>query len=183
MSDSGTITGPAAAHAIIMMGVSGCGKSTLGAALSGVGGWPFLDADDYHPKANVDKMAAGIGLNDDDRWPWLDIFGKAMAEAAAGRGRAVGACSALKKIYRQRLADAIGEPVLFVLLDGSRETLFRRMSARADHYMPPGLLDSQLALLERPGDDEPVIIQSLEQDSDEIVRQLKETISTITSTH
>jgi len=151
------------------MGVSGSGKSTIGAALALRLGVPFLDADDYHPPANVEKMSRGIPLTDSDRWPWLVALGEAMRARADAVGGVISGCSALKRIYRQRLAEAVGLPLLFLVLDGSRETLFRRMSARTDHYMPPSLLDSQLADLERPTDDEPALILTIEQDVDSLV--------------
>lgn len=151
------------------MGVSGSGKSTIGAALALRLGVPFLDADDYHPPANVEKMSRGVPLTDDDRWPWLGALGEAMRARADAVGGVVSGCSALKRVYRQRLMEAVGLPLLFLVLDGSRETLFRRMSARTGHYMPPSLLDSQLADLERPAGDEPALVLSIEQDVDSLV--------------
>lgn len=158
---------------VVVMGVTGSGKSTIGAALALHESLPFLDADDYHPKANVDKMSAGIPLTDKDRWPWLSILGEAMRTEADQRGGVVTACSALKRAYRTHLSNAVGLPLLYVLLDGSRQTLFRRLSARKDHYMPVSLLDSQIETLERPAPDEPAIILSVEQDVDDIVSQIR----------
>lgn len=139
------------------MGVSGSGKSTLGALLADAFGCPFLEGDDFHDEAAVAKMRAGQPLVDADRWPWLDRLGRALGEAAAAEGCAVAACSALRRCYRDRLIDAAGGQVRFVLLDAAREELERRMSARPGHYMPTSLLDSQLETLERPGADEPVM--------------------------
>jgi len=132
------------------MGVSGSGKSTVGAALAAALGLPFVDGDALHPAANVAKMAAGIPLTDDDRWPWLDAVGERLAASPV-----VIACSALRRVYRDRLRSA-APGIRFVLLDGSRELLAERMGARADHFMPTALLDSQLATLERPDADERV---------------------------
>jgi len=122
----------------------------VGAALAAALGLPFVDGDALHPAANVAKMAAGIPLTDDDRWPWLDAVGERLAVSPI-----VIACSALRRVYRDRLR-AAAPGIRFVLLDGSRELLAERMGARADHFMPTALLDSQLATLERPDADERV---------------------------
>src|SRR5258708_3282081 len=136
--------------AIVMMGVSGSGKTTVGAALAARLGVGFRDADEFHPAANVAKMSAGTPLTDEDRWPWLDAIGAALAEAGReGRGIVVG-CSALKRIYRDRLRAAAHRPIVFVHLTGSRETLETRMLTRKGHFMPASLLASQLATLEPP---------------------------------
>ncbi len=163
------------------MGVSGSGKSTVGAALARHLGLPFLDADDYHPEANVAKMSQGIPLTDDDRWPWLETLGKAMQETAEQSGGAIAACSALKCSYRTKLSDHIGLPMVYALLDGDRDTLLKRMNARQDHYMPASLLDSQLADLERPRPDEPVITLSIEQDVESIVDELLDVLGDLTN--
>jgi len=140
--------------AIVVMGVSGSGKSTLGGMLAAELHCPFLEGDSFHPDANIAKMRAGEPLDDDDRWPWLDALGAAAGRAAAGRGRVIVACSALKHSYRDRLAAAIDAPALFVLLEASAAELEHRMANRPGHYMPRSLLDSQLQTLERPGSDE-----------------------------
>lgn len=144
--------------AIVVMGVSGSGKSTLGAALAGAIGCPFLEGDDFHAPESVDRMRSGEPLTDDNRWPWLDRLGQAIGAGLDRDGIAVASCSALKYSYRDRLRAAIPAPVLFILLDGEEEELRRRMSARADHYMPASLLDSQLATLEWPQADETALI-------------------------
>jgi gluconokinase len=139
---------------IVVIGVCGCGKSTLGASLAKDLKKPFLDADDFHPAANKEKMSRGIPLNDADRLPWLTALGRALAKQGKQAGMAVAACSALRRAYRDHLLAEAGEPILFVMLDGSRELIAQRLAARADHFMPPALLDSQLAILEPPQDDE-----------------------------
>lgn len=144
----------AAPPRVVVMGVSGCGKSTVGALLAARLGVPFLDADDLHPRSNVDKMAAGVPLTDEDRWPWLRLVGQALAEAPAG---AVVACSALRRAYRDVLREA-APGVRFVHLAGTREQLAARLSHRLDHFMPAALLDTQLATLEVPGDDEGAVV-------------------------
>ena len=139
---------------IVVMGVAGCGKSSVGAALAKRVDRPFIDADDYHPPANVDKMSQGIPLTDEDRWPWLDNLGAALKKHAEQSGGVVAACSALRRSYRARLIVAAGEPILYVFLQGSQELIARRMAARIGHFMPTGLLESQFATLEPPGRDE-----------------------------
>ncbi|GAA5496547.1 gluconokinase [Rubritalea squalenifaciens DSM 18772] len=134
------------------MGVSGCGKSTVGSLLAAKLGGKFFDGDDYHPQANIDKMASGQPLNDDDRQGWLESLRDLItSEAQAGR-TAVIACSALKKKYRDLLREA-GAEVSFIHLHGSRELLLERLTDRAaegNHFMPATLLDSQLDTLEYP---------------------------------
>lgn len=141
---------PAPRFAVIVMGVSGCGKSTLGALLAEALQCPFLEGDDYHSAEAVAKMRGGKPLDDADRWPWLERLGRATAGAIAERGAAVAACSALRRCYRDRLRTTTGAPVQLVLLENSRQRLLERLQARAGHFMPAGLLDSQLATLERP---------------------------------
>lgn len=138
------------ARIIIVMGVSSSGKSTVGNAIARRLHVPFLDGDGYHPEANVEKMRAGIPLTDEDRWPWLERLAAALHEAAERKDAAVGACSALKRAYRDFLTEQAGEPILFVYLDGNREVIAERMARRSHEYMPASLLDSQFATLEVP---------------------------------
>jgi gluconokinase len=138
------------ARIIIVMGVSSSGKSTVGQSVARRLHAPFLDGDGYHPPANVEKMRAGIPLTDEDRWPWLERLAKALHEAAEPKGVAVGACSALRRAYRDHLTEKAGEPILFVHLAGSREVIAERMAKRKHEYMPTSLLDSQFATLEPP---------------------------------
>jgi len=135
------------------MGVCGSGKTTLGESLAWRLGWTFVEGDRLHPQANVAKMSAEQPLDDADRWPWLDAIAAAISDDERHGRQAVAACSALKKSYRERLTAGAG-PLLFVFLDGSPALLGERMAARRGHYMPPGLLASQLATLEPPGGDE-----------------------------
>lgn len=144
--------------AIVVMGVSGSGKSTLGALLAERLHATFLEGDNFHSEASVAKMSAGIPLTDEDRWPWLDRLGDAMAAAVARDGLVVASCSALRRAYRERIASATGTPIVFVLLDAAQTELARRLGNRPGHYMPASLLDSQLRTLERPSGDEPAII-------------------------
>lgn len=133
------------------MGVSGSGKSTVGQLLAERLGWPFRDGDGFHPPANVAKMQSGVPLNDADRHPWLLAIQEFMQKAHDDGQSAVVACSALKRAYRELLLG--GEPwVRFVHLQGSRDLLAERMRSRPGHFMPPALLDSQLATLEPPTD-------------------------------
>jgi gluconokinase len=138
---------------IVVMGVSGSGKSTVAEGIAARVGGVYLDADEFHPAANVAKMSAGIPLNDADRAPWLDRVGKEIRKRQ-GEGRVVVmACSALKRKYRERIR-AEEPAVFFVLLTGTREELERRLQARHGHFMPPSLLDSQLDSLEPLASDE-----------------------------
>ena len=140
------------------MGVSGCGKSTLGSYIAGKVERPFLEGDEFHSARSIAKMSAGRPLCDDDRWPWLDRLGKAIGSAVTTQGFAIGACSALKRSYRERLRAAAKTPLLFVLLEADRAELEKRLARRPGHFMPAKLLDSQLAALERPDPAEAAIV-------------------------
>jgi gluconokinase len=153
---------------VVVMGVSGSGKTTVGAALADALGLPFVDGDALHPAANVEKMAAGIPLDDADRAPWLDAVGRALAA-----GPVVVACSALKRVYRDRLR-AAAPALQLVFLDGIHELLASRMAARPGHFMPTTLLDSQLATLEQPGSDEHALTAEIAEPVAEIVTSLAE---------
>jgi carbohydrate kinase (thermoresistant glucokinase family) len=145
------------ARILIVMGVASSGKSVVGKSIARRLHAPFLDGDGYHPNANKDKMRAGIPLTDDDRWPWLSTLAHALHDAAESKGVAIGACSALKRSYRDYLVKEAGEPILFVFLDGTEEVIAARMATRVHEYMPLTLLASQFATLEVPGPDENVL--------------------------
>ncbi|WP_417450142.1 gluconokinase [Kordiimonas sp.] len=135
--------------AIVIMGVSGCGKSTVGRCLADRLGYSFFDADDFHPASNVEKMRAGVPLNDEDRQPWLERLVRLMDEQMSMGEGVVLACSALKGRYRRVLSSGQVVP-RFVFLDGTREVIAARMGGRDGHFMPLSLLDSQFDALEVP---------------------------------
>jgi gluconokinase len=155
--------------AIIVIGVSGCGKSSVGAELATRLGLAFIEGDALHPRANVDKMAAGTPLTDEDRWPWLTIIGETMAAALEKGEGIVVSCSALKRIYRDHLRKAAGGRLVFVYLEGSHALLSARMGARTGHFMPPALLQSQLATLEVPTGEPGVVTVPIDQPVPSIV--------------
>jgi gluconokinase len=134
---------------VIVMGVSGSGKSYLAQHLAEVTGWPFAEGDDYHSEANKAKMAARIPLTDADRAPWLAALHQVMLAWHAAGSPGILTCSALKASYREELSAGLAE-ARFVWLDPPREVLLERLKHRPGHYMPPELLDSQLATLEPP---------------------------------
>ncbi len=135
----------------VVMGVSGSGKTTVAEALAKKFDGLYLDADDFHPAANKAKMAAAIPLTDDDRWPWLDTLNTELQRHAKDKRCVFLACSALRQIYRDRLARNL-DGLQFIYLKGSKECIRERMEARKDHFMPAALLDSQFAVLEEPRD-------------------------------
>ena len=147
--------------AIVVMGVAGSGKSTVGALLAERLGWPFGDADEFHPPANIEKMRSGTPLTDDDRSPWLAAIAAWLDEGRArGKPRIVG-CSALKRRYRDILIGAHRD-VRLVYLQGTKAVIAARMAERRDHFMPPALLDSQFAALEEPAADENALVVAIE---------------------
>jgi gluconokinase len=154
------------------MGVAASGKSTIGARLARALDVPFVDGDDLHPQANVERMAAGIPLTDEDRRPWLLAIAARLRDAKrAGQGLVV-ACSALKRRYRDLLRTAAGAEVRFVYLKGNRTLLAERITQRREHYMPAALLESQLATLEEPGTDEDAWVCDIDATPDTIVAEL-----------
>lgn len=143
-----------AARLIVVMGVSGAGKTTIGEKLADALNVPFIDADNFHPRANVEKMRSGKPLEDADRWPWLEIVANAMHNTAETENRVVCACSALRRDYRDYMIAKAGEPIVFVLLHGDKALIAERQADRPGHFMPSALLDSQFATLEPFEDDE-----------------------------
>jgi gluconokinase len=162
--------------ALVVMGVSGSGKSTIAEHLAARLGWRYVDGDLFHPPANVAKMSAGQPLTDEDRGPWLRAISAEIDRLAAAGTRAVVACSALKRVYRDILVHG-RDDVRIVFLDGTRDLIARRLAARKGHFMPPGLLDSQFETLEPPQPSErPVTVSidaSVDGIVDDIVRQLE----------
>lgn len=136
---------------IVMMGVCGCGKTTVAEHLADRFAMKSAEADDFHPQANIDKMSAGIPLTDDDRWPWLDTIAAWIDERIAADEPAVVTCSALKKVYRDKLRR---KGVVFVYMQGSFDEVMERLSHRQGHFMKPNMLQSQFDILEEPGNNE-----------------------------
>ena len=156
---------------IVVMGVASSGKTSLGERLAERLGWPFRDADSFHPPENVAKMAGGTPLTDEDRKPWLAAIAAWIDDLRARGEHGIVTCSALKKVYRDVI---VGDrpDVRLVYLRGSRELIGRRMAARQHHFMPPALLDSQFAVLEEPGEDEKPLVVSVEDTKDAIVQDV-----------
>lgn len=153
---------------VVVMGVASSGKTSLGERLAGQLGWPFRDADSFHPPENVAKMAGGTPLNDEDRKPWLTAIAAWIDDLRASGGNGIVTCSALKRAYRRVI---IGDrpDVALVYLKGSRALIGARMAQRQHHFMPPALLDSQFAALEEPGEDEGPLVVSVESSKEAIV--------------
>ena len=145
---------------VVTMGVCGTGKTSVGQIVASRMGWTFIEGDDLHPAASREKMASGTPLTDDDRWPWLDSIAEAMRTIHAAGGSAVVACSALRQVYRDRLRLS-GAEIIFLHLTGDPSLIRQRMENRRGHFMPPGLLASQLETLEEPtAEEHPIIIDA-----------------------
>ncbi|SDR50628.1 gluconate kinase, SKI family [Rhizobiales bacterium GAS191] len=156
---------------LVLMGVSGAGKTTIATLLAKRLGWPYRDADEFHPKANIDKMKSGVPLTDEDRWPWLRAIAAWIDEERANGRHAVVTCSALKRSYREII---IGDrrDVRLVFLKGDKGLLAQRLKARHGHFMPPALLKSQFDDLEEPGPAENPVTVSVDATPDEIVSHI-----------
>jgi gluconokinase len=159
---------------LVVMGVSGTGKSTVASVLAGRLRWVLAEGDDLHPAANVAKMASGQPLTDEDRWPWLDQVAAWIKDRVSSDKTGVITCSALKRSYRDRLS---GPGVVFVHLAGDKKLIAARMAARLHHFMPPGLIDSQLEALEPIEPDENAVVidtdeKSPQEEADEIISRL-----------
>lgn len=158
---------------VVLMGVSGSGKTTVGEVLAARLGWPFVDADDFHPPANVEKMRAGVPLTDADRGPWLAALRRRLDDACDRGESLVLACSALKHAYQHYLERHHPADVRYVYLHGSEELIRERLAARTGHFMNPALLHSQFETLEPPDDAVRVDISGTpESIADEIRRRL-----------
>jgi gluconokinase len=162
---------------VVLMGVSGAGKTTVGERLAESLGWRFADADAFHPPENVERMRRGEGLTDAHRWPWLAALRARVRDALARREPLVLTCSALRRAYREALVPPeAGDAVRVAFLRVSRDELARRLAARVGHFMPPTLLDSQLATLEPPAADEGVVTVDAEGDVDAVVAAVRRAV-------
>ncbi len=162
---------PVSHRFIVVMGVSGSGKSTLGAMLAGRLAWDFVEGDDLHPPANIEKMRHGIPLDDQDREPWLEQIAGVIRQWAAHQQSGIVACSALKSSYRD-IITAGRDDVLFLYLKGSKRQLTTRLTQRLGHFMPPSLLETQLSTLEEPKPGEPVLTVRLGPKPDILVEKV-----------
>jgi len=156
---------------IIIFGVSGAGKTTVGKLLARELGWRLIEADDFHPAANIEKMRSGHPLTDDDRWPWLERLRDQIRQSLAAGENAVLACSALKRAYRDRLQAS--EHVKFVFLRGDYALVEKQLHSRRGHFMNPDLLQSQFDDLEEPEPDEHVLTIEVGHTPEEIVDRIK----------
>lgn len=154
---------------VVVMGVSGCGKSTLAQALAQALNWRYIEGDQHHSAANIEKMSAGTPLNDDDRADWLHTLSGLIGQATQAQEGLVLTCSALKRKYRDvlRQGDA---GLLFLHLQGSKAVIAPRMNVRTGHYMPPSLLDSQLRDLEMPQADERILALDVAQAPEQLLQ-------------
>ena len=156
---------------VIVFGVSGAGKTTIGKLLAEELGWRFYEADDFHSRANIEKMRSGLPLADEDRWPWLNLLREQITRSLAAKENAVLACSALKRAYRERLR--VSDDVKSVFLCGNYAFIERQLRRRRGHFMNPALLQSQFADLEEPEPDEDAITIELGRSPEELVEQIK----------
>ena len=164
---------------IIIFGVSGVGKTTVGKLLTQQLNWQFLEADDFHPAANIEKMRSGRPLTDEDRWPWLDCLRKQIEQLLAAGENAVMACSALKRAYRDHLR--VSDQVRFVFLRGDYALVEKQLRNRRHHFMNPGLLRSQFDGLEEPETDEHALTVAVERTPEEIVKEIEAKLHLINS--
>lgn len=156
---------------VIIFGVSGAGKTTVGKLLAREIGWRFIEADDFHPTANIEKMRSGRPLTDGDRWPWLERLQQQIEQLLSARENAVLACSALKRAYRDRLH--VNDEVKFVFLRGNYALIEKELRSRHGHFMDANLLQSQFDDLEEPQPDENVLTIELGGTPKEIVEEIE----------
>jgi gluconokinase len=165
---------------VIVFGVSGAGKTTIGKLLAEELGWPFLEADDFHPQSNVEKMRSGRPLTDEDRWPWLDRLHEQIAHSLATKENAMLACSALKRAYRERLR--VSDDVKFVFLHGDYTLIEKQLQNRRGHFMDPTLLKSQFTDLEEPKPADGTVTVELGRSPQELVEEIKAKLGLVDST-
>lgn len=156
---------------VIIFGVSGAGKTTVGKLLARELGWHFLEADDFHPAANIKKMRSGHPLTDEDRWPWLEALREQIERFLAVEEDAVLACSALKRKYREHLR--VSPDVKLIFLRGDFALIEKQLRGRRGHFMNPELLESQFADLEEAEPDEDALTIELGRTPQEIVEEIK----------
>lgn len=156
----------------VIMGVAGSGKTTIGELLAHALGIPFLEGDDLHPRANIERMAHGIPLTDEDRRPWLLAIAQRLREAEQSGSGLVVTCSALKRSYRDLLRSHGTAETRFVYLRGSEPTIAERLARRRGHFMPASLLESQFAALEEPDSDEHASVYDISESPEAIVANL-----------
>jgi len=156
---------------VIIFGVSGAGKTTIGKLLAEQLAWRFYEADDFHPRFNVEKMRSGSPLTDEDRWPWLERLHDQITRSLAAKENAVLACSALKRAYRERLR--VSDDVKFVFLRGDYTLIENLLRRRRGHFMNPALLRTQFADLEEPGSDEDALTIELGRTPEELAEEIK----------
>ena len=166
-----------AGSSVVVMGVCASGKTTIGEHLAKKLGRKFIDGDDLHPRANIQKMASGQPLNDDDRKPWLERIRDAAYSLESKNEHGIIVCSALKKIYRDQIREG-NENVSFLFLDGSKELILERMRARQGHFMKENMINSQFETLERPEDEPRTIFVSIDATIEEVVSNAAELILT-----
>jgi len=162
---------PAARLSLVVMGVSGSGKTTVGERLAADLKVDFIDGDALHSPEARAKMASGKPLDDEDRWPWLDRIGQALADRAAHPKGTIVACSALKHAYRDRLRASAGPDLRFLFLKGDEAMMYARVGARKNHYMPASLVDSQFATLEAPIDEPDVVTLPADVDLNKVTAE------------
>jgi gluconokinase len=163
--------------AVVVMGVSGSGKTTVGEAIAKLRGVDFIDGDDLHSVEARAKMTAGIPLTDEDRAPWLDRIGHALADVAVYPEGVVVACSALRRAYRDRLRGIVGPSLRFLFLKGDKALMRSRVAERKGHYMPASLIDSQFAALESPEAESDVVTLAADADLSRVLSGTIENLS------
>jgi gluconokinase len=160
---------PATRH-VVVMGVSGCGKTTVARELSARTGLLFAEADDFHSASSVERMRAGVPLDDADRQPWLRELAAWQAAQHAQGVSTVLACSALRRSYRDILRSGVAD-LEFVHLAGPAEVIRERLAQRTGHYMPTSLLESQIATLELLEPDEPGVVLDVSRPTQQLVSE------------